>query len=280
MIKIMNVLTLVFIVLSQIMLVFFFITSLVAFKDTSLYIIGIPIQLILVIALNILSLFILIKIFKQEERRKVNEAESTHVEEFQSLVTSVRSDRHDLNNHLTVISGLIKINSYDAANSYIQKMIGEIRINNKVLTLKNPILASILYSKMDKYHREEVPFHVKIEKENNIEILSSTDLIRLISNLLDNAYEATRELPSNEQEIHLEILDFNETFKIIAKNTAVQKKINEDYFINGYSTKSQDGNRGYGLAIIRKITEKYNGTLEIHTNDHLVCFEISFPKGL
>ncbi|MDG5788506.1 hypothetical protein QA612_13540 [Evansella sp. AB-P1] len=85
------------------------VTSIAGFQDNALYIIGIPIHLIFVMLLNIISLYLLGKIFKREEKRKVYNAESTHVEEFRSLVTSVWSDRHDLNNHLTVISGFMKI---------------------------------------------------------------------------------------------------------------------------------------------------------------------------
>ncbi|WP_179295462.1 sensor histidine kinase [Bacillus sp. FJAT-45350] len=273
----MNFVTLVLIILIQLLLVFFAIISIAGLKDNALDIIGVPIHLIFVIVLNILSLYILGKIFKREEKRKVYNTESTHVEEFRSLVTSVRSDRHDLNNHLTVISGLIKIKNFDAADKYIQEMIGDININNKALTIKNPILSSMLYSKMGKYQKAGIPFSVNIANEEIETILSSTDLIRLISNLLDNAYEATLKMPNEERKIELEIVKVNDTMKLIVKNTSILKEITENHFKIGYSTKSKS-DRGYGLAIIQEVTEKYNGFLEVDTTGNIVSIEISFPK--
>jgi two-component system, LytTR family, sensor histidine kinase AgrC len=275
----MNIVTLASIVLIQILLVFFTIISMVLFQDNLLNVIGVPIHLIIVILLNFLSLFILASIYKREEKRKIYDAESTHVEEFRSLVSSVRSDRHDLNNHLTVISGLIKINNYEAANKYITEMIGDIRINNKALAINNPILASMLYSKMDTYKNEGITFNITITSESIVNLLSSTDLIRLLSNLLDNAYEATLELPVIQRLVQLEMLELDKNIILKVCNSAVMKEINDDYFKIGKSSKSQSGNRGYGLGIIRKIINKYNGTLLIDTKDNLVSFEISFLKG-
>jgi len=275
----MNIVTLVLIVLIQILLVFFTIISIVVLKDNTFSIIGIPIHLILVVLLNIFSLYILGRTYKRETKRKVSNAEFTHIQEFRSLVSSVRSDRHDLNNHLTVISGLMKIENYDAANKYIQEMIGEIRINNKALTIKSPILASMLYSKMEKCQREGIPFEVNIANEEIINILSSTDLIRLISNMLDNAYEATLELPSEDRKIELKIVKVNGKVKLVVRNNSTLTEITETHFKTGYSTKSDSG-RGYGLAIIREITKKYNGSLEISTNSNLISFEITFPERL
>ncbi|MBB5174193.1 sensor histidine kinase [Texcoconibacillus texcoconensis] len=275
----MNFTTLAITILIQLLVVFFAIISIAGFQDNALDIIGVPIHLIFVILLNILSLYILGKIFKHEEKRKVYNAESTHVKEFRSLVTSVRSDRHDLNNHLTVISGLMKMKNFDAADKYIQEMIGNININNKALKIKNPILSSMLYSKMDKYQRAGIPFSVNIANEEIETILSSTDLIRLISNLLDNAYEATLKMPNAERKIELEITKVNETVKLIVKNTSTIKEITEYHFKIGYSTKSKS-DRGYGLAIIQEVTEKYNGFLEVDTKDNVVSIEISFPKAV
>lgn len=275
----MNIVTLVLILLMQLLLVFFAIISIVILKDNTFSVIGIPIHLILVVLLNILSLYILGGIYKRETKRKVHNAEFTHIQEFHSLVSSVRSERHDLNNHLTVISGLIKIENYDTANKYIQEMIGEISINNKALTIKSPILASILYSKMDKCHRAGIPFKINIANEEIINILPSTNLIRLISNMLDNAYEATIELPSEARKIELEIVKDNGKVKVDVRNTSTLTEITESHFKIGYTTKSGSG-RGYGLAIIREITNKYNGSLVISANNNLISFEITFLKGL
>ncbi|WP_071389281.1 sensor histidine kinase [Anaerobacillus alkalidiazotrophicus] len=260
----------------QIFLVSNFIISIIVIGE-SFKIVGVPIQLIIIILLNMLSIFILSNIYKREEKRKIKHTEATHLEQFGSLVASVRSDRHDLNNHLTVISGLLKIKSYDAASSYIEQMIGDIRINNQVLTIKSPILASILFAKMNVYQSEEILFELNVKNEEIVKQISSTDLIRLISNLLDNAYDATLELPFNERKISLDIYELDGQSIINVKNTCILKIIDNTFFESGFSTKGE--NRGFGLTIIKEITNKYNGILVTNNNDNLVSFEIRFPNN-
>ncbi|MBU9719895.1 MULTISPECIES: sensor histidine kinase [Bacillaceae] len=274
----MNHVTLVLIILVQLLLVFFSIISIAGLKDDALHVIGVPIHLIFVILLNILSLYVLGKIFKREEKRKIYNTETTHVEEFRSLVTSVRSDRHDLNNHLTVISGLMKLKNFDAADKYMQEMIGNINITNKALTIKSPILSSMLYSKMEKYQKAGIPFHVIIANEEIEKILSSTDLIRLISNLLDNAYDATMEMPDSQRRIELEIIKVGETVTLIVRNTSSVKEICDDHFKIGFSSK-READRGYGLAIIQEVIDKYSGSLKVDIIENVVCIEISFSKA-
>ncbi|OMP66441.1 sensor histidine kinase [Domibacillus epiphyticus] len=277
----MNIFVLVLIVLLQIVMISFFIVSLLVFHD-GFYIYGIPVHLIFVVLLNILSLLVPGKMYQRESKQRVKFTETTHEEQFRALVASVRSERHDLNNHLTVLSGLLKIKSYDSAENYIKEMIGETRINNQALSIYNPILASMLYSKMDKYQKEGVFFKVNILSEEIVHILPSTDLIRLMSNLLDNAYDAAAELPKGNRAVILDIWEAKGVIHLVVKNTSSIKKFDSAFFEIGYSTKPKDKNkvRGYGLSIIQEITKKYNAKLDIKIENELVCFDIQFPKGL
>lgn len=136
----MMIMTLFFIIIVQLLFVFLFITSYVAFQDDFMVVAGIPFYLIIVVILNFLSLYVLKNVYQRLEKQKIKQTESTHIEEFHSLVTSVRSDRHDLNNHLTVVAGLMDIENFQAAHKYLKQMIGDIRITNKALAIKNPVL--------------------------------------------------------------------------------------------------------------------------------------------
>ncbi|OLN21545.1 hypothetical protein BTO30_14230 [Domibacillus antri] len=276
----MNIIILVLIVLLQILLMTLFFVSLIVFHD-EIYILGIPIHLIFVVLLNILSLILLGGMHQRESKKKIQFTETTHEEQFCALVASVRSDRHDLNNHLTVLFGLLSIQESESALHYIKEMIGDIRINNQALSIQNPILASMLFSKMDTYQKEKVVFKVNILTEEIVHILSSTDLIRLISNLLDNAFDAAIALPEEERLIILEITEIEEHLQLIVKNSSEIDTFDPAFFEIGYSTKTSNSgeNRGFGLSIIQEITKKYHASLDIKTEDELIVFTIHFPKG-
>lgn len=274
----MHLIVLVLIILIQILLNLFLIVSMVAFND-SIELLGIPIHLILIFILNISSLIILAIIAKKEEKRKVSITETTHEKQYQALVTSVRSDRHDLNNHLTVIAGLIKLNNYVAVTSYVNDVVGDVKINNKVLSVRNPILSSMLFTKMTTCQTEKVPFKVDITSEAFSQKMSSTDLIRLLSNLIDNAYEATIELPKERQQIILNMREDRHYDILTVKNSSTCKRLDERFFEVGFSTKSTS-NRGYGLTIIKQIIKKYNGILEIKTEESMIVLEILLPRSV
>lgn len=269
---------LVVVILSQILINFFLIASLVAYND-HIEFYGIPIHLILLFLLNIGSLILLAKIYQKEEVRVIRKTESTHEDQYRKLVTSVRSDRHDLNNHLTVVAGLIKIDNFTGAASYINEIIGEVKVTNQALTIRNAVLASILFSKMEFYQKQQVPFVTKIISEDITKKISSTDLIRLISNLLDNAYEATIELPKDTQKVVFEMSEDNLYYTITVKNTSTLEQLDNQLFEHGYTTKSsEEVARGFGLAIIQEVTQKYKGTMSIKKEDSLIVFHLSFPK--
>ncbi|KAB7670740.1 sensor histidine kinase [Bacillus sp. B1-b2] len=275
----MPIIILVLVIMLQILFTCLFIVSTVVFKDEP-YILGIPVHLIFVVLLSILSLILLGKIYQRDTERKIKQTESIHEEQFRSLVASVRSDRHDLNNHLTVISGLLAINNYEALSDYIKNLIGDTRINNQVLAIKDPVLASLLYSIMENFKKKEVIFNFIVSTEEVVRLLTSTDLIRIISNLLDNALDATLELSEEKRYVCLELLERSDNLAIIVKNTSILKNFSTTFMEAGYSTKSQQSERrrGFGLSIIQELTKKYHGDLHIYIEEELVHFELLFPK--
>lgn len=274
-----GIVPLIFVVLFQIFLTSLSIGSLYIMKETT-FILGVPASMFIVILLNIVSLFIIGKIYQRENKQRVQLTETTHEKEFHSLVASVRSDRHDLNNHLTVISGLLKIGNYTDTENYVKELIGDIQVNNQVLKIKHPILASVLFTKMEKFKRAHIPFSLNISSEGIMNLISSTDFIRLMSNLLDNGYDATMELPIDERKISLEMIDLYDKFVIEIKNSSTLKTFDETFFQNEHSTKPKEHSRsrGFGLSIVKEITLKYNGTLEVKVDEDLVCFKISFSN--
>ncbi|WP_062051890.1 sensor histidine kinase [Bacillus sp. JCM 19034] len=273
----MHIFILIVFILAQVILNFFLIGSWIAFEELA-EIYGIPVHFLFMGVLNIGSLVLVVTLLKTEERRQIKNTELTHEEQYRALVASVRSDRHDLNNHLTVVAGLLKIKNYSSASKYIHDVIGEVKINNKALTIKNAVLASILFSKMELYQKKNVPFNVHISSEGVTSRLTSTDLLRLISNLLDNAYEATIEMPESEQIIGLEMLEEEDHYIIIVKNSCVHQ-LDLAHLKPGYSTKSSNQSRGFGLSIIQDVLRKYNGTYEIKNDQSIVSFHLKFPKG-
>ncbi|UTW70177.1 GHKL domain-containing protein [Anaerobacillus sp. HL2] len=87
-----------------------------------------------------------------------------------------------------------------------------------------------MFTKMNAFRKEEVPFETNnITSRSIAEVISSTDLIRLVSNLLDNAYEATIELPKKHKKLFFRCLEDDQYHHLIVKNSSQYKR---DYTTN------------------------------------------------
>lgn len=276
----MPIIVLVLVIMLQILFVGFAVVSKIVFHD-EIYVLGIPIYLMLAIVLDLVSLFLLGKVYQKHMEQKIQLTESTHEEQYRTLIDSVKADHHDFKNHLTVISGLLSLESYDMANDYVRDLIGKAHINGQILSIQHPILASLFISKMDDYKRNHIVLQLNVTTEKITDIMSSTDLIRLLSNLLDNAYDATMEMPTDQRFITVELLEQNAHIVLNVKNSSVLTEFNRSFFEVGYSTKCDDGgNRGYGMSIIQNIIKKYHAESDVDIEGYEVCFKVLFRNAL
>ena len=99
----------------------------------------------------------------------------------------------------------------------------------------------------------------------------SSDLCIVLGNLLDNAMEATEKL-ENEKDIFVSLLYQKEKLLIKIRNPYTGD-LKKDRAGNYISEKKDRENHGIGLKSVRKVVEKYEGVMEIHTEDQI--FEVT-----
>lgn len=267
--------------LLQFVLIFTFYVSLNFYNSyETVQILGFPIHFIFIVILIIISFFLLKKMYQSELVKAIEFTEATHLEQFNSLMTSIRSERHDINNHLTVIHGLIKTQNVHHAENYIQTLVKDIHLNNVSLQIKNPILSSLIFSKLSFAQTKGVDLKLTINSEEAFTRFTSTDLIRLFSNLLDNAIEATMELPKEERKIYLTIDEKNGLQNIIVENSSTLSEFSPNILQPGISSKSSLDNhhKGFGLSIIQEIVKQYAGDFHFEVNNGNVSIRIVFKS--
>ena len=95
----------------------------------------------------------------------------------------------------------------------------------------------------------------------------SSDLCIVLGNLLDNAIEATEKLEDEEEkQIFIKLIYQKKRLLIEIRNPyrgSLKKGRSGDYL----SGKNDQENHGIGLKSVRKVVEKYDGTLDIHTEN-------------
>lgn len=236
----------------------------------------------LLVILLLIIFFLIQNWYKRELTNQVGETEETYQVEIQSLIQSVRSLRHDFANHIQVLNGLLKLGKQQEALDYSNLMREEAQaIYQLPSNTNNPALSVLFQTKSLKaqYHNIKIQFHISNASFDSIQ---SIDLVKILSNLIDNAIDATCELPHSLRKIDVFCEDINGSYVLRVTNTGhvilVEEK--EKIFVPGYSTKLKNADRrirGQGLYIVKKIVEKYHGNIDIESNNGQTTFIVKLP---
>lgn len=203
------------------------------------------------------------------------------------LVDSMRANNHDFTNKLHVILGLIQMEMYDEASSYIQNitLVQRETISKIMNAVSEPSVAALLIGKIARASELNVAFILRdgCSYSTSDMNLPSEMLITVIGNLLDNAFEAMNK--STGYQAHKELM-----LGIYSKPDAVLITVDDtgcgispenigNVFKKGYSTKG-DG-RGTGLYQVKSMVENYGGKITVESQEGVgSSFSVSFTKEI
>lgn len=204
----------------------------------------------------------------------------------------LRSQTHEHQNKLNTISGLIQMGELDS----VQQLIGQETAHYQSLieflreTVKDPLIAGMLLGKTER--AREIGLELKVEEGSRLEALPSwlnaDDVVTILGNLIDNAFDATMTAIKQEAQIaparrviEVSISDFgNEIIiEVEDKGCGLPKDLETKALTEkGVSSKAKQ-NRGVGLYLIKQLTDRYQGQLEMVDNhDFGTRMTVYLPK--
>lgn len=221
----------------------------------------------LFILIVIASFFFLQRWYQKEVTKEVEVTEDTYQTEIKALITSVSSLRHDFTNHIQVLHGLLQLGEPDQAKQYLSSLSKEVQeIKSLKLNINHPGLSILLQTKKLAAQNHNIEMDISVSQDT-FDKIKTTDIIKLLSNLIDNAIDATIELPENERKMkiccHADEMKY--VFEII--NTGPSITDPDQIFKQGFSTKKAELGkiRGQGLFIVKEVVKKYNGNISIQS---------------
>ncbi|EHU5174991.1 TPA: sensor histidine kinase [Vibrio parahaemolyticus] len=204
----------------------------------------------------------------------------------------LRSQTHEHRNKLNTISGLVQMGELEA----VQKLIGQETAHYQAMieflrdTIKDPLIAGMLLGKTER--ARELGLQLVVEEGSRLEPLSewlnSEDLVTILGNLIDNAFDATLSVIRNEsnvaserRNIEVSVSDYgNEVILEVSDHgCGLPKNIEpQTLFKKGISTKSRQ-NRGVGLHLVNQLATRYHGHVEMLPNTgHGTRITVYLPK--
>jgi two-component system, LytTR family, sensor histidine kinase AgrC len=224
------------------------------------------------------SFFAVQRWYQREKTLEIEDTEGTYQAEIRTLLSSVQSLRHDMNNHIQVIHGLLRIGKTEKALEYLDSLFKEVRSVAPVKNINNPGLSVLFQTKKlaADNHNIDIEFTVSNASFDSIKTI---DLIKILSNLIDNAIDAAKELPEGERKITI-VCEADSTHYLFGiTNTGPKITDMESIFKSGYSTKREEPGRvrGQGLFIVRETVYKYDGHIFLESTEICTTAVVKIP---
>ena len=221
----------------------------------------------------LLCTYITVSVLKNIKLETNNKIESAKLEQQKKYILAleknnneIRKFKHDFNNIILGLDGYINNDDFDKEklkkyfNSTIMNFNNNIELNDIVIAKLNSIkvssLKSLITNKVLMAQNNNIDVDINIQGEINDFHTDEMQLSRILGILLDNAIEASLEVP-DDKKIEVNIIQINKITDIQISNTFNNTGTPiTDFNKEGFSTKGT--NRGLGLSSAHEIANKLN----------------------
>ena len=183
-----------------------------------------------------------------------------HVDKVEGLYQGIRSIKHDINNHIMVLEELVASGNEKDAKEYLEDMKKDFDYSKLPVKTGNPVTDVIISEKQKEALDKEMEFYSNFAFPDSGSI-STYDISVVLGNLISNAFEAAGE--STEKKISVSSVMKDQIYFIEVRNSFDGVLAVDEFTGLPRSPKNQDQVHGYGLRNVKKVAEKYFGTLEI-----------------
>lgn len=163
--------------------------------------------------------------------------------------------RHDMRHQFNQISALAEAGDLEDLKSYLAKTVSRIP-NLDMCFCENRAADSVVgyYCAMAK--RDEIPFRAKLDLPETLPV-DEIDMCLVLSNLLENALEASLRTAPGRRQIELTACVHADRILLIEVENAFDGEVNEK---NGIFRSSKRRENGIGIQSVTHIAEKTGGT--------------------
>ena len=221
---------------------------------------------ILIFISNIAILFLLERMeYAASEREQLLmlnqqiQLQSKNMTSASELYSAQRKKVHDFRAHLNILNRLMKNQEYSAAEEYLEK-------------ITEQQTDRLFNTKASEATQKKISIDFEVNDLSNLPF-DVSDMVVLLSNLLDNAIEACQQYDKGNKAIHVMAVAQKDFF-VSVRNTSEPVVI-----INGSipTTKPEPQLHGFGLANIRLILEKYSGEYTMFYENGWFQFTADIP---
>lgn len=186
----------------------------------------------------------------------------------------IKALRHDIKHHLNEL--MLLANKHDVAEiqKYIDEMNSFLKNPNEIVASGNLEIDSVLNFMLQKAEKELKTVDIKVMLPEKVR--HSFDINVILGNLLENAIEAAGKTENKYLSVHIKlkrgILKVKIENSFESSCTLCEKQNRKDTILK--TTKPFTEQHGIGLKNVKKIVEKYNGTMAVTAQEGIFCVNL------
>ena len=183
------------------------------------------------------------------------EENNRHIERVEALYDDMRSIRHDMGNHLTVLAGLMDRGDSEEAARYLHDLTGKLSEKETEFKTGNAVTDVIITEYAERFQEAGLSFECDLQYPKNVPV-NAFDMSVILNNSLQNALENGTDF------VKLSSFQKGSAYILDIRNGIVKKaEIDKD---SGIPVTGKPGREhGYGIRNIRNVARNYKGDIDI-----------------
>lgn len=186
-----------------------------------------------------------------------------------------RQEIHEFRNQMECILDMMHNEEYNKTEKFVRNITADLNDKTDCIDTKNAIINAVLNQKYRVALKRNILMVFDLQPLSEI-YLKDTDIVSILSNLIDNAIENCDKC-KNKKTINIMLkIDNADNFIISVKNTIPSKyKFDKNNIV---SSKKDKMKHGYGIKNIIKIVEKNHGHYDFECNENEFWFSVIIPQ--
>ncbi len=196
-----------------------------------------------------------------------------------STVRALRKERHDFLNDLTLISTYLQMGRLEDAQECIRSTAAALSDRYDHPTLPDDVWFAVLGMKQNEAVLRDIDFAIQIDADPPADYTDQRLLLKVITNLVDNAFTAVAESPRPQVRLFWsEQPNGTYLLSVVDNGPAIPPGVGNKIFQPGVSSKGGNSeNTGWGLTICKQIAADLGGSLAYTSTETQTSFDLILP---
>lgn len=204
---------------------------------------------------------------------KEQEMYKTEISNQKTYVEEISRVKHEMRRTLGFINLLLSEGNINQAQEICRSTDNSLNDITPAFCTDNVYLNTILNNAHKKAIQNGITACFTIK--SNLKYTEGNDMLSLLGNLTDNAFEALTSVKENKL-IQITVFEKGHYYIISVKNTVAKPVLKENPDLK--TTKSDSKSHGHGLKIAKSIVKKYNGTINFSEKEGIFDVSLMLEK--